>query len=99
MLMTLRVTDVGSSVRGTLQEISRYPIIGGDTGDEELRERFVKKLSSLKKIDQGSLYGVLSEMQKRVSTHSVDKIAGMAYLLGQTLSQHTMKPSLKTMHG
>ncbi len=66
----------------TLQEISRYPIIGGDTGDEELRERFVKKLSSLKKIDQGSLYGVLTEMQKRVSTHSVDKIAGMAYLLG-----------------
>ncbi|KAK0434538.1 uncharacterized protein EV420DRAFT_1488585 [Desarmillaria tabescens] len=68
----------------TLQEISRHSIIGGDTGDEELClwTRFGNQLSSLQKIHRGlHVYDVLSQMQKRVSTNSVDKVAGMAYLL------------------
>ncbi|PBK64766.1 hypothetical protein ARMSODRAFT_1022752 [Armillaria solidipes] len=65
----------------TLQEISWDPIIGGDTGDEELWVKFQAQLLSLQDIRGGRLYSVLSEMQKRVSTHPVDKIAGMAYIL------------------
>ncbi|KAK0199646.1 hypothetical protein DFS33DRAFT_1363873 [Desarmillaria ectypa] len=66
----------------TLQEISWDPIIGGDTGDEELRARFEKQLSSLRKIHgEQHMYDVLSQMQKRVSTNPVDRVAGMAYLL------------------
>ncbi|PBK74793.1 hypothetical protein ARMSODRAFT_1013780 [Armillaria solidipes] len=66
----------------TLQEISRDPIIGRDTGDEQLRAKFKGQLLSLQDIRGGNVYDVLSEMQKRVSTHPVDKIAGMAYLMG-----------------
>ncbi|SJL16316.1 uncharacterized protein ARMOST_19836 [Armillaria ostoyae] len=66
----------------TLQEISMNPIIGGDTGDEALWVKFKEKLSSLQDIRDGHVYDVLSEMQKRVSTYPVDKIAGMAYIMG-----------------
>ncbi len=66
----------------TLQEASQNSIIGGDTGDEDLQARFGKTLSSLRYNTYGPLvYDVLSEMQKRVSTHPTDKVAGMAYLL------------------
>lgn len=64
----------------TLQEISEDSMIGGDTSDEQLWAKFQKHLSSLK-LTTG-IYGVLSEMGKRVSTNPVDKIAGMSYLLG-----------------
>ncbi|KAK0451289.1 uncharacterized protein EV420DRAFT_710101 [Desarmillaria tabescens] len=66
----------------TLQEISRHPIIGGVTDDKELRWRFQEQLSSLRRIHgQHRVYEVLLQMQKRVSTNPVDKVAGMAYLL------------------
>ncbi|KAK0224931.1 hypothetical protein EDD85DRAFT_981189 [Armillaria nabsnona] len=65
----------------TLQEINQNPIIGGNTGDEGLQARFEEKISSLQH-NTYRLYDVLSEMQKRVSTHPVDKIAGMAYVVG-----------------
>ncbi|KAK0460062.1 uncharacterized protein EV420DRAFT_1747038 [Desarmillaria tabescens] len=74
----------------TLQEISTDPIIGGDTGDnramqEEIQARFEKDLSLLRQMQaQFNVFGrpsALSEMQKRVSTNPVDKVAGLAYLL------------------
>ncbi|KAK0495069.1 hypothetical protein EDD18DRAFT_1355074 [Armillaria luteobubalina] len=76
----------------TLQEISDDPIIGGDTGnirvmDEVIQARFETDLASLRAMrEQASLnaFGrpsALSEMQKRVSTNPVDKVAGLAYLL------------------
>ncbi len=66
----------------TLQEISEHPVIGGDTGDEEIRAKLEEKPSSLQKIHSGGhVYDVLSQMQKRVSTNPADKVAGMAYLL------------------
>lgn len=45
--------------------------------------KFEKQLLSLSQLwhNTGNMYDVLSEMQRRVSTHPVDKIAGMAYLL------------------
>ncbi|KAK0438814.1 hypothetical protein EV421DRAFT_2021134 [Armillaria borealis] len=65
----------------TLQEITEHPIIGGDTGDVELQAKFEEKLTSLQHTTLG-LYEVLSEMQKRVSTNPMDKVAGMTYPLG-----------------
>ncbi|SJL08169.1 uncharacterized protein ARMOST_11532 [Armillaria ostoyae] len=64
----------------TLQETSWNSIIAGDTGDEWLQAKFGEKVSSLQKTEW-ILYDALSEMQKRVSTHPVDKVAGLAYLL------------------
>ncbi|KAK0186264.1 hypothetical protein F5146DRAFT_1004418 [Armillaria mellea] len=64
-----------------LQEISHNPTIGGDTGDQQFWEKFYEQLSSLCFVTY-TLYDVLSEMQKQVSTNPVDKIAGMTYLLG-----------------
>ncbi|KAK0443374.1 uncharacterized protein EV420DRAFT_1649307 [Desarmillaria tabescens] len=66
----------------TLQEMpsSEHPvIIGGDTGDTGLRDKLEKLLWSLK--NNGRTYDVLPQMQKRVSTKSVDKVVGLAYLL------------------
>ncbi|KAK0186268.1 hypothetical protein F5146DRAFT_1142585 [Armillaria mellea] len=64
----------------TLQEISKDSMIGRDTSDEQLWAKFQKHLSSLQ-LTTG-IYGMLSEMGKQVSTNLIDKIAGMAYLLG-----------------
>ncbi|PBK86683.1 hypothetical protein ARMGADRAFT_1086194 [Armillaria gallica] len=66
----------------TLQEISEHLIIGGDTGDEDIRVEFEEKLSRLQWIHgQHRVYDLLSQMRNRVSTNPVDKVAGMAYLL------------------
>ncbi|SJK98158.1 uncharacterized protein ARMOST_01419 [Armillaria ostoyae] len=76
----------------TLQEISRDPIIGGDTGndramDEVIQARFETDLASLREMRGQAHFNVfgrpsaLSEMQKRVSTNPVDKVAGLGYLL------------------
>ncbi|KAK0226542.1 hypothetical protein IW262DRAFT_1294719 [Armillaria fumosa] len=76
----------------TLQEISDDPIIGGDTVnatamEEVVQAKFETDLESLRAMRRQALYhafgrpSALSEMQKRVSTNPVDKVAGLAYLL------------------
>ncbi|PBK63379.1 hypothetical protein ARMSODRAFT_541512 [Armillaria solidipes] len=70
----------------TLQEITKAPIIGGETGDnvmmeEGVRMRFRQKLESLQLIKKhGKMFDFLSEMQKRKSTKPLDKVAGLTYL-------------------
>ncbi len=73
----------------TLQEITEDLIIGGKTGDDVMEQdvqmRFDKELMSLRKIRQAfcsiNTVGVLSEMQNRVSTNPLDRVAGLVYLL------------------
>ncbi len=76
----------------TLQEIRQDPIIGGDTGndramDEVIQAKFETDLALLCAMQDRAGFnvfshpGALSEMQKRVSTNPVDKVAGLAYLL------------------
>ncbi len=75
----------------TLQETQRRMIIGGDTGDDRfmekgMRTRIMNQLSLLEEgVGVGSMqtpvFTVLSEMQKRVSTNPVDRVAGLSYLL------------------
>ncbi len=67
----------------TLQEITDHPIIGGETGDdgimeEVVRRRFHEQLESLWHDDP--VFGILRQMQNRVSTNPLDKVAGLAYL-------------------
>ncbi|KAK0467644.1 hypothetical protein IW261DRAFT_1679949 [Armillaria novae-zelandiae] len=66
----------------TLQEIAEDYIISGDCGDDIMEEsvgrRFNKQLKSLHKWHSLAL---VSEMQHRVSTKPLDKVAGLAYLL------------------
>ncbi|PBK58833.1 hypothetical protein ARMSODRAFT_1010000 [Armillaria solidipes] len=57
----------------TLQEISMDPIIGGDTGNDRTMDEVMQ---ARLETDMASL-----QMQKRVSTNPVDKVAGLAYLL------------------
>ncbi|KAK0431817.1 hypothetical protein EV421DRAFT_2024342 [Armillaria borealis] len=75
----------------TLQETQRHMIIGGDTGDDiftekEMRTRVENRLSLLEQGVGGAgpgtpVFSALSEMQKRVSTNNVDRVAGLSYLL------------------
>ncbi len=73
----------------TLQEITPNPIIGGDTGKEamepQVRRRFDRQLMSLRKIRRAypsiNPFDILSEMQNRVSTKPLDRVAGLVYLL------------------
>ncbi|KAK0433521.1 hypothetical protein EV421DRAFT_1718524 [Armillaria borealis] len=80
----------------TLQEIGReeYRVIAGDTPDgplhaeckdgkyeTELLTRFHKQLRSTRELTL-CVPEALEEMQKRVSTKPVDKIAGLAFLMG-----------------
>ncbi len=72
----------------TLQEISEETmIIGGETGDsgfmtEDIQKRFNKQLELLKEMRRGYwVFDFLSQMQKRVSTKPLDKVAGLGYLL------------------
>ncbi|SJL16591.1 uncharacterized protein ARMOST_20117 [Armillaria ostoyae] len=71
----------------TLQEISEEAIIGGDTGDnhmmeEEIRARFHEELESLQLMRRdNSVVDVLRQMQTRVSTNPMDRVAGLVYLL------------------
>ncbi|KAK0472384.1 hypothetical protein IW261DRAFT_1343643, partial [Armillaria novae-zelandiae] len=66
----------------TLQEIANNYIIAGDCGNDIMEEsvgrRFDEQLKSLQKQCGLSL---MSEMQHRVSTNPLDKVAGLAYLL------------------
>ncbi len=70
----------------TLQEITETPIIGGETGDnvmdKEVRKTFDDQLARLQQIRHRAIsLELASEMQNRVSTKSLDKVAGLAYLL------------------
>ncbi|KAK0491882.1 hypothetical protein EDD18DRAFT_529393 [Armillaria luteobubalina] len=67
----------------TLQEVSHNLKIGGETGEameEDIRERVEKELSAAKNV-RINVFRALSEMQKRVSTNLVDRVAGMTYPL------------------
>ncbi len=78
----------------TVQEVGRHRIIAGDTPDglmhtrpidedgnykTDLLTRFHKQLKSVQ--ESSGLFGRLAEMQKRVSTNPVDKVAGLAFSL------------------
>ncbi|KAK0218828.1 hypothetical protein IW262DRAFT_1297962 [Armillaria fumosa] len=70
----------------TMQEIQllRQSLIGGETEeslDPDAQGTFEKQLSSIQNMDHFNIYAVLSEMQKRVSTNPVDRVAGLSYLL------------------
>ncbi|KAK0457270.1 uncharacterized protein EV420DRAFT_1549838 [Desarmillaria tabescens] len=82
----------------TLQEIGRNQIIAGDIPDgplhrdtqvvdEDMKKiltRFHKQLMSVSQHRLG-MFDVLSQMQKRVSTVPVDKVAGLAFCLGSKM--------------
>ena len=78
----------------TVQEVGRKRIIAGDTLDGPLHAepidkagnyenkmltKFHKQLKSSEMTN--GLYGALSAMQDRISTHPVDKVAGLAFSL------------------
>ncbi|SJL13332.1 uncharacterized protein ARMOST_16772 [Armillaria ostoyae] len=70
----------------TLQEVTDDAIIGGETRDDimekEVRKMLDEKLAQLWEIRKWDLALELAlEMQNRVSTKSLDKVAGLAYLL------------------
>ncbi|KAK0491947.1 hypothetical protein EDD18DRAFT_1334516 [Armillaria luteobubalina] len=75
----------------TLQEIHPSMSIGGDTGDgrfisKEMRARIENRLSQLQETSPRGAQGMhtsiaLSEMQMRVSTNPVDRVAGLSYIL------------------
>ncbi|KAK0224353.1 hypothetical protein IW262DRAFT_1481655 [Armillaria fumosa] len=70
----------------TLQEITRDPIIGGETGDdiveEEVRKTFDEQLARLREMRKRRfVLELASEMQNRVSSTPLDKVAGLSYLL------------------
>ncbi|KAK0429677.1 hypothetical protein EV421DRAFT_1722899, partial [Armillaria borealis] len=79
----------------TLQEVGEDRVIAGDTPDgplhaeckdgkyeTELLTRFHKQLQSMHLRVAFRVLPQLEEMQKRVSTNPVDKIAGLAFLMG-----------------
>ncbi len=70
----------------TLQEITGDAIIGGETGDDvmesEVQRRFDEQLLSLWEIRQRDVtLEIVAQMQHRVSTKPLDKVAGLVYLL------------------
>ncbi|KAK0499281.1 hypothetical protein EDD18DRAFT_1281505 [Armillaria luteobubalina] len=70
----------------TLQEITENPIIAGVTGkdvtDTQVQTRFDKELKSLQWMSAfNPILDYVSEMRNRVSTKSLDKVAGLVYLL------------------
>ncbi|KAK0458757.1 uncharacterized protein EV420DRAFT_1333904 [Desarmillaria tabescens] len=77
----------------TLQEVGKKRLIAGDTPDGPLHAkrkdrkygtplltRFHRQLQSTRKISHG-VFPALKEMQTRVSTNPVDKVAGLAFVL------------------
>ncbi len=77
----------------TVQEVGEDRIIAGDTPDGPMHARpidedgnyetdlltmFYKQLKSVQ--ESSGLFSRLAEMQKRVSTNPVDKVAGLAFL-------------------
>ncbi|KAK0212718.1 hypothetical protein DFS33DRAFT_1283998 [Desarmillaria ectypa] len=82
----------------TLQEISRKRIIAGDTPhgplhakpidkngnyETQILTRFHHQLESLSR-NQSSIFTLLADMQNRVSTNPVDKVAGLAFRVYST---------------
>ncbi|KAK0224335.1 hypothetical protein IW262DRAFT_1372350 [Armillaria fumosa] len=70
----------------TLQEITEHAMIGGETGDDfmekEVRKMFEKQLARLRGMrNRDFTLELVSEMQNRVSSTPLDKVAGLAYLL------------------
>ncbi|PBK62295.1 hypothetical protein ARMSODRAFT_943186 [Armillaria solidipes] len=70
----------------TLQEITKHPIIGGQTEDEameqEVRRKFDEQLTRLRRMqERPQLFQFASEMQNRMSTKPLDKVAGLVHLL------------------
>ncbi len=80
----------------TLQEVGFGRIIAGDTPDGPMQAKpkdqtgnyesgiLTKFHNQMKSLwDHGNnIFGALGEMQKRESTNSVDKVAGLAFILG-----------------
>ncbi len=73
----------------TLQEVNIYSMtIGGDTGDDrfiaqEMRMQVQIRLALLEMNISGldmPVFTALSEMQKRVATNPLDRVAGLSYL-------------------
>ncbi|SJL06505.1 uncharacterized protein ARMOST_09844 [Armillaria ostoyae] len=83
----LDVPTIGSVYAETFRvEISLRMEIGGDTGkdimDKEVQGKFDEQLVLLREIRQWDMtLEILSEMQNRVSTKPLDKVAGLAYVL------------------
>ncbi|KAK0437426.1 uncharacterized protein EV420DRAFT_1669811 [Desarmillaria tabescens] len=71
----------------TLQEVSCDYIIGGVTGnhwmDEDMQTRCDGQLQSLQNMRDQSMWYILSQMQNRMSTKPLDKVAGLAYFLSK----------------
>ncbi|KAK0224363.1 hypothetical protein IW262DRAFT_1459416 [Armillaria fumosa] len=70
----------------TLQEITPNLIVGGETGDDitetEVQEMFDEQLVRLRRIRaQGTVLELGLEMQNRVSSKALDKVAGLVYIL------------------
>ncbi|KAK0430112.1 hypothetical protein EV421DRAFT_1937998 [Armillaria borealis] len=70
----------------TLQEITQDVIIGGRTEDDvmeqEVRRKFDEQLTSLREIrERTRVLEYASEMQNRMSTKPLDKVAGLVHLL------------------
>ncbi|KAK0439974.1 uncharacterized protein EV420DRAFT_1168441 [Desarmillaria tabescens] len=69
----------------TLQEVSNKYVIGGETDDHsmdrDMRQTVEQRLHSLNLVNPGSVFDILREMQNRVSTKPLDKVAGLAYIL------------------
>ncbi len=79
---------LGSDVHGRYRRssISNDAIVGGETEDdimeEEVRKTFDEQLARLRGIRKRKLaLELMLEMRNRVSTKSLDKVAGLAYLL------------------
>ncbi|KAG8855503.1 hypothetical protein FRB96_007007 [Tulasnella sp. 330] len=54
----------------------------GDTGiDEEAQRILEAHLALMRDLDHFNIFALLSEMQRRVSTTPVDRVAGLSYLL------------------
>ncbi|KAK0224358.1 hypothetical protein IW262DRAFT_1372503 [Armillaria fumosa] len=80
----------------TLQEITEDAIIGGETGNDpmepEVQRRFDEQLLSLREIRRRDMtLEIVAQMQHRVSTKALDKVAGLVYLL-RTHSIPVYKP-------
>ncbi|KAK0470239.1 uncharacterized protein EV420DRAFT_1215455, partial [Desarmillaria tabescens] len=84
----------------TLQEVGRSRVIVGDTPDGPLHVKpidnngnygakllteFHKQLQSINPILHGSMLVALESMQNRVSTNPVDKVAGLAFVMGSKM--------------
>ncbi|KAK0222234.1 hypothetical protein IW262DRAFT_1296809 [Armillaria fumosa] len=71
----------------TLQETKEDMTIGGEIRDyrfagTEIQYKFQEQLQLLRKMrSDESVFDILSQMGKRVSTNPVDKVRGLAYLL------------------